>query len=524
MTITSPQSLDLSSSGSAFSQSVLVLAALGLGLRLLLLGFPLVEDNSQVRQIQTASAAQAYLEDGFWPPATLAKWRGDLDARFLQELPIYNYAAAALGAITGHLDAAGRLVSALCWLASFCLLQLIWRRYLTPDEALWANLLVVLAPLSIAYGQAFMPEMTIQLTAFAFVLLIIRYLEKPSLLRLTWAGLVGLLGVLLKLPEISHLYVLLFVLLLIREKWGAFLRPRYWVMLIITAVLVKLWGGYLDEANGKLFAVWSASHNLVDFLSKYDRLLEPKRYVTVSGYVTLFLVTPIGVFFVLWGLIRAIRERGWTYLPLLWFFSLAFFYLVWGPRTAFTHAYYNLPALAPLAALLGIGVVGFLHWSRGLARPFQAGLRYGALLIAAGFLLFGTYYLIRPEWSAFNAAVWLRDNVKREDIVMVKSNHLNHLTRYPHYAAVSYYSGNRTWIWVTGSGALNASKERVLATSRWLVELVPPAEPDLLRRAQSWIKARKDNREDMSWLTDQPGVQLVHEGDGFLVYQLPADL
>ncbi len=519
---TFPRTLDPAGYGPALSRSVLILAVVGLLMRLLLLGMPMVEDNSQVRQTQTAAAAQAYLQDGFWPPATLAQWRGDLDARFLQELPLYNYAAAALAMVIGHLDAAGRLISALCWLASFFLLQLIWRRYLTPDEALWANLLVVFAPLSIAYGQAFMPEMAIQLTAFAFVLLVIRYLEQPGLLRLFWAGLVGLLGVLLKLPEISHLYVLLFVLLLLREKWGAFLRPRYWVMLIATAAVVKLWGSYLDEANGVLFYVWSASGNLEDFLGKYHRLLEFKRYVSVTGYVTLFLLTPLGVLLALWGLVRTIRERGWTYLPLLWFLSLAFFYLMWGPRTAFTHAYYNLPALAPLAALLGIGTVGFLQWSRSLALPLQAGLRYGTLVIAAGFLLFGTYYLIRPEWSAYNAAVWLRDNVKREDIVLVKSNHLNHLATYPHYAAVSYYSGNRTWIWVTGHGALNTNKKHVLATSRWFVELVPPKEPDLLRQAQSLIKARQDKREDMSWLTNRPGVKLVHHGDGFLVYQLPA--
>lgn len=504
-----------------YTRSFWILLGIGFALRLLMLGMPLVEDNSQVRATQTATATQAYVQDGWWPPATLANWRGDLEARFIQELPLYNYIVAALGVATGHLDASGRLVSALMWVAGFLILHRIWQRFLTPEETFWANCLFVFAPLSIAYGQAFMPEMAIQLSAFGFVWCLLRYLERPTLARLFILFLVGMVGITLKLPEISHLYVLLFICLLLKEKWGAFLQWRYWAMLIVTAVLFKLWGVYLDYANGEYFYVWSATGNAEDFLGKYSRLLEFKRYISVTGYVTAFILTPLGVGLVVWGLWRAIRERGWTFFPLLWLFSLAFFYLVWGPRTSFTHAYYNLPSLAPLAAMFGMGIVGFLQWSQGLARPFSLTLRYGALAVTALFALFGTYYLMRPEWSAYRAAIWLRENVPAEDILIVKANHLNHLATYPHYSAVPYYSGNRSWIWQTGRGALNASKERVISTSSWLVELVPPDEPDILRRIQSAIKARKDNREDMSWITDRPGVRQVHRGDGFIVYQLP---
>ncbi|MEM1059833.1 MAG: glycosyltransferase family 39 protein [Verrucomicrobiota bacterium] len=504
----------------AFPRAFWILALVGLLLRLMLLWMPILEDNSQVRQTQTAVAAQAYLVNGWWPPETRANWRGDLDARFLQELPLYNYAAAGLATLTGNLDVAGRLVSALLWLASFFVLQLLWRPFLSEAEAFWANVLFVFAPLSIAYGQAFMPEMAIQLAAFLFLYLGWSYVREPGLGKLTLLGLVGLVGITLKLPEVSHLYVLFFVLLLLKDGWRAFLKPAYWVLLIVTVVVTKLWSGYLDTANSPHFEMWSASGNLQDFLGKYGRLLEPKRYVSVGGYVTAFILTPVGLLLVAWGVIRAWGRGGWRYLPLLWLFSLAFFYLVWGPRTAFTHAYYNLPSLGPLAAMFGIGAVGFLAWTQARAPALRLALRYGALAVFALLAAAGTYYLVRPEWTVFRAAKWVEANTAPDDIVLLKSNHINHLARYPHYAALPYYSGRRAWIWMTDSGAIEAEPQHVLATSDWFVELVPDEEPGLLRRLQTMVKARRDIREDMSWLTTQPGVKPVHAGDGFKVYRL----
>ena len=51
----------------AITKAVLVLALLGFGMRLILLGMPIVEKHSQIRQSQTANAAQSYVEHQWWP-------------------------------------------------------------------------------------------------------------------------------------------------------------------------------------------------------------------------------------------------------------------------------------------------------------------------------------------------------------------------------------------------------------------------------------------------------------------------
>ena len=143
--------------------SILIWLGLGLGLRLILLFQPPVEDNSWIRQTQTADAIQSWMNAGKPSWDAGASWRGDTGARLAQELPLYNL-LVYLGARAGvSLNVAGRLTSDLLWGAGFLLLQAIWRRWLNERETFWANLLFVFSPISIAFGQAIMPEMLVQL-------------------------------------------------------------------------------------------------------------------------------------------------------------------------------------------------------------------------------------------------------------------------------------------------------------------------------------------------------------------------
>ena len=155
-----------------------ILLLIGIALRLVALNQPLV-DSGLLRQVQTAAATKSLIEQPGIPLSSQISWLGNLDARYVQELPLYNYLVIPVFKITGHLDASGKLVSVALWALSFWLLQKVWRRILTPQQTFWANLLFVVAPIGVFYGQAFMPEMLIQTLAFGFVILTMRYDEIP---------------------------------------------------------------------------------------------------------------------------------------------------------------------------------------------------------------------------------------------------------------------------------------------------------------------------------------------------------
>ena len=94
-----------------------ILLVLGISLRLILVGQPPVEDNSWIRQTQTADAIASWIEESPLALSARASWRGDLNARLLQELPLYNLMVWAPARLGVPLDVAGRLVSMLLWVA-----------------------------------------------------------------------------------------------------------------------------------------------------------------------------------------------------------------------------------------------------------------------------------------------------------------------------------------------------------------------------------------------------------------------
>ena len=164
----------------------------GIAVRCVALNQPLI-DAHLLRQCFTAAAAKDLIDEPDFHLSSRVSWIGDVDVRYIQELPIYNYFVVGVHRLIGHLDLSGKVASILIWALSFVLLQFIWRRILNPQQAFWANLLFVIAPLSVFFGQAFMPEMLVQALAFAFVLLVLRYDENPvshpmEPLRRHWTG------------------------------------------------------------------------------------------------------------------------------------------------------------------------------------------------------------------------------------------------------------------------------------------------------------------------------------------------
>ena len=188
-----------------FNRSVWGFLIVGVAVRCVALNQPLI-DAHLLRQCFTAAAVKDLIDEPDFHLSSRVSWMGDVDVRYIQELPIYNYFVVGVHRLIGHLDLSGKVTQHSHFgRSSFVLLQFIWRRILNPQQAFWANLLFVIAPLSVFFGQAFMPEMLVQALAFAFILLVLRYDENPSLIRWSLCAGIGLAALLVKLPETAHL-------------------------------------------------------------------------------------------------------------------------------------------------------------------------------------------------------------------------------------------------------------------------------------------------------------------------------
>ncbi len=487
--------------------SILIWLALGMGLRLLLLFQPPVEDNSWIRQTQTADAIQSWVTAGHPSWDAGVSWRGNTGARLALEFPLYNFLVYGGVGAGVALDVSGRLVSALLWGAGFLLLQGIWRRWLDERETFWANMLFVFSPVSTAFGQAIMPEMLVQFLGLALVILLFQYERNPS--RIGWWSIVamGALGALIKLPGFSHYYVMLGLILFFRDRWKVFAQARLWIGGIFTLAVLWWWSRYTQSVNSMFFSEWTATANLQGFLGRWEDRLQPVYWIRLFFYLFVLVGTPAAWLTVILGGTSALKN--WLKLPLLapWLAGLGVMVLVWGPRTCMGHAYYCLPFLVPVCGLFG--KAASLISGRGKCAWLGLGILAGCLPMTA--------YLLRPDLTLRSTTEWMRENIPAEELVILKANHSVYTREYPQLPGFSYLSGRRVWVWTPFLDS--EEKKRALETGRWIVETLPPDREPGWEKIRKAIKGHQRPREDISGLIRETNASLFYQTPAFRVFR-----
>jgi len=496
-----------------FDRSVWFFLVIGIALRCVALNQPLV-DAHLLRQCQTAAVTRNLLEQSGFHLSAQAPWLGDLDKRFVLEPPVYNYLVIAVYHLVGNLDVAGKVTTILLWLSSFLCLQGIWRRLLNRQQTLWANLLFVISPLEMFYGQAFMPEMLVQFLAFGFLLLLIRYQESPRLGRWIWCAAVGLFALLIKLPETAHLYVILLVLLMWREGWKAILRPRYVVAAVLTVAGLKGWAIYRDGVNQDISDAFISTNSLGLFIGSLTDRFHLKPWVMIFLYVGAFAIpgpAALAAVHGLWIFVQREREKIFG----AWLLSIAVFYLVWfGNNGAPGQAYYNLPVVAPVCGLFGIGLSALLSRDRVLL--WRRTAIATALILTVVPAIPVWQYLLKPDRQILAAAIWTGQWTKPNDVILFRPNHRWDMIDYDINAVFPYYSDRPTFVWT----AMTAQKYRKLALERAayaVVTLPQPPATGLLGAINRWRGAYGRQPERMDWLENY-GFQVSARENGFLVY------
>ena len=488
-----------------------ILLVLGISLRLILVGQPPVEDNSWIRQTQTADAIASWVEESPLALSARASWRGDLNARLLLELPIYNLMVWAPAKLGVPLDVAGRLVSMLLWVAGFLLLQMLWMRWLDDRETFWANFLFVFSPLSVAFGQAIMPEMLVQLLVIGMVLMAVRYGERPK--AATWWAMVGLglVGCLLKLPEVSHVYLLFAVALGWPQRWKSLFAPRVLLGGLLTLAGLSLWGALTNKMNGEWFSEWNSSSNLKSFLGDMDGRFSLTNWTKIVAYQFLLLGSPMVWLAILIGWRNIKASLGQNRWMLAWWVGLGGFVLLWGGPTCMAHAYYNLPFLIPVCWAFGQAMDCDFWRFRPAPRKWV-----GAGVLAVTLPM--TAYLLRPDPILVETTKWMKQNVPKGDLVIIKANHSVYTREYPQDPGFSYLSGRGAWIWTKYLPP--AEKERAVQTARWIVETLPPPSTSWWESVRKKIKGHERPAEDISELKKTVRAELIKQGEGYQAFRV----
>lgn len=481
-----------------------ILFVCGIALRCVALTHPLV-DAHLLRQCQTAAAVQDMSATPGFSLTSHVPWVGDHLQTYVQEMPIYNFLTMGVSAVTGNLTLSGKLVSVVLWAFSFLLLQPIWLRILDAAAIPWANLLFVVAPLGVFFGQAFMPETLVQVLAFAFVLLLARYDEAPTLPRWGACVAVGLFGLLVKAPEIAHLYLLLIALIVRRAGWLALFRPRYVIAGILSAAGVLAWSRYLNSVNTSSYAFGSTESNLAGFIGPLSIRFHLRPWLMISMYLGAFVAPGPVIFGVLQGALKLIARP--FFLLLGWLAATAFFYVFWLGSTAAVQSYYNLPALAPICALFGIGMASLLaHRSRVVSAI--------AAVLVVVCAVPGSVYLFRPDRTILAAAQWTRDHTEPGSLILVHAAHRGDMQDYGANAVFPFYAQRPSFIWANSMPA--AIRDDSLERARYAVVTLPQAEGKMTTAIRNLRGMPNPSRPAVDWLVARGFVPFAEDA-GFVV-------
>ena len=431
------------------------------------------------RNAQTATLTAGMLEMGTLRLDPIAPWRGDLDARLVQELPIFNLTALALHAALPFLtlDSAGRLASLLFWAAAFLLLQPLWKRTLAPPAIFWANLLFLLCPINLYLATAFMPETLLLLLTIAFLLLSWDYAHAPSLRKFAALAAISALGLLVKFPAFVHLAIVATLLLTDRQGWKFLLRPAHLLAAALLLALVFGWGKYVEAVNKDYFASWSGMENLIGFIRPEASRLSPGYWLTLIAFNLSFIIPLAIAWLAIPGAVTTFKTLKTNPASRFWLYNLIAlfaFWTIWG-KAAPAQNYYNLPNLILLSALFGLGCQSTLDWlkTKNLPPILQkaTAATIAILLALSGYA--GQHYLSRPDTITLAAAEWVKANTLPTDLIIYQPRHDPRVIDYEHQPLLSHLTGRRTWIWTRIVPGWE--KQRALETSRYLIVTNPPA-------------------------------------------------
>lgn len=483
-----------------------LLLACGIVLRSIALTQPLV-DAHLLRQCQTAAAVRDMAATPGFSLSSHIPWIGDHDQSYVQELPIYNFLALGVSAATGNLTLSGKLVTILLWAVSFLLLQPIWRRILEAPAIPWANLLFVVAPLGVFFGQAFMPETLVQVLAFGFVLLLARHDESPTLPRWIACAAVGLVGLLVKAPEIAHLYLILVALILRRSGGRGLFQPRLVVAGLLSAAGVFAWGKYMNSVNVNAHAFGSTEANIAGFIGPLSGRFHLKPWLMIAMYLGAFVAPGPMILAVVQG-VRGLIARP-VFLLVAWLGATAFFYVLWFGGTAAVQSYYNLPALAPICALFGIGLASLLA-----QRSRNLGIIAAVLVVACA--VPGWVYLFRQDRTILAAAQWAREHTDPGTLILVHAAHRGDMADYGANAVFPFYAQRPTFIWANSMPA--PMREEALARSRYAVVTMPLPEGKIATAIRKLRGMPNPPRPSVEWLVEG-GFAPFAEDAGFVVFR-----
>ena len=333
------------------AQPVFLILLLAFGARLININAP-VTGVASWRQADTAAMARNFQENRFNPLYPQIDWGGSSSGYVESEFPAYTFTVASVYKIFGTNEALARLLSALLSVASIYFVYLLARELLGKTAATWSALFFAFLPMQIFYGRTIMPESLLMLGISGGVYFFYRWYRRGDLADIVLSGAFIAIACLIKPPTL-YLFLPLAYLAWLRYRTRALSQPQLWLFTAIVLVPLALWYYHAHQLyleTGLTFGIWTygsdkwGNWNLLGSLDFWKTVLwdHLARQLAFLGFVLLEI-----------GLVVKRRDRE-EYMLDIWLVALVIYVLLVA-KGNFAHEYYLVPAMVPMALVIGKG-------------------------------------------------------------------------------------------------------------------------------------------------------------------------
>jgi hypothetical protein len=346
-------------------------------------------DFHPIRQYRSAILARAYYYGG---AESIPKWKKEVSAHQKQRIPLLEPPVGELVAATVYRIVGGeylwlpRIISCVYWLVGGGVLYLIATRLISAGAAIFSTLFYLFWPYNIFVSRSFQPEAMMVMLFLLSIFLILRYYDRPTIVRLTLAACVSGCAILIKPYIIFPIYAAFVSLGILKRGIRAFVLSLKSVLFVAASLLLT--GAYYGHSF--LASNYLAKRAGMQFI---PHLLLTAQFwtgwLTMIGHsigILALIAAVIGTFLCPKGPARGLLAGLWAgYLV----FGLVFNYAI------HTHDYYQLP-LVPIVSI-GLGPIGvaLINSLRRLSVAWRRSLGGAGIVLLA--LVVFTALNIRPD-------------------------------------------------------------------------------------------------------------------------------
>ena len=277
------------------------------------------------------------------------------------EFPLPEAIAAIGYGITGEDHRTARIIFLVFFLVSCIYLWRTLRLIFKNGVPEVATILYAAAPLSIFYSRAVHIDFTA--VAFSHIMLyfLIKAIQQESRADLIKGVIWGTLAVLVKAPYVFYFTLPLLIAVHRSGKWKFALRNMFWA--IIPVVAFFLWRSHVSAVNGAApdwgFMLSYNRFTNMDYwyYGNWSMRWEWDLWDDIFQRIRIEILGWVGMIAATVGLIFSFRGKK-GFIALSWLLGSMIYVFVFFNLNV-RHNYYQIPLIAPLCLLAGIGIVKF---------------------------------------------------------------------------------------------------------------------------------------------------------------------